>query len=376
MGLIKKALNLYAADITKLVGGDLGGTQFKFYKPGSAAAARVPDSAYGFADDAAGTVFINRDYWANASRKDRGGMLVHELTHLARGDESSAGNAEQVADAVRLSITGRAGGWTPSTEARQIANKRGWLDDMAGPGMADTTKPGGRARNTFANLLSHNKVDYQNPGGAAAIPSLSPAQTANYYSQLGGLYSAYQNRLSELKQARLGAKASFRAEASGISGERNAALAASQNAAIERGMLGSSAASQEEMGIRGAAAAERQRLLAERRETIAGTRLAEGEAATDYFQGAASLEASRLADQQAMLADQLQNNLIVSGQETQMDALKAIYRAYMRDMRGGGGRDEDRPGVPTPQPQSPQELARFLGIPVEDVIAAVREGRR
>ncbi len=198
---------------------------------------------------------------------------------------------------------------------------------------------GGRKRNTAANILSKYQVDYKNPGGASALPSLDPASTANYYSQLAGLYAGYQNQLIALKQQRIGARADFQAQAGQVRAQKITDLAGTENAAIERGVVGSSADLQGRADVRGAAEAGIQAAKRQKLETISGTRIAAQQAGIDYFMGVQGLEAQKLAQQQALLAQQLQQNLIISGQETQMDALKAIYESLSGAMaaQGGGG---------------------------------------
>lgn len=193
---------------------------------------------------------------------------------------------------------------------------------------------GGRMRNTFANILSKNKVDYSNPGGASALPSLDPASTANYYSQLAGLYAGYQNQLIALKQQRIGARADFQAQAAQVRAQKIGDLATTENQSIERGVVGSSADLQNRAGVRGAAAAGIQAAKRQKLETIAGTRIAAQQAGIDYFMGAQGLEAQKLAQQQQLLAQQLQQNLIVSGQESQMDVLKQIYESLSGSIGG------------------------------------------
>ncbi|MES2156026.1 MAG: hypothetical protein V4510_12910 [bacterium] len=187
----------------------------------------------------------------------------------------------------------------------------------------------GRLRNTFANALSKNKVDYSNPGGASALPALDPASTANYYSQLAGLYAGYQTQLAGLKQQRVGLRADFMATRADVQAQKIGGLADTENASIERGIAGSSADLQGRAGVRAGAEAAIQSAKRTRMEGVAGTRLAAQQAGIQYFMGAQGLEANKLAQQQQLLAQQLQNNLIVSGQETQMDALKAIYQSLI-----------------------------------------------
>lgn len=198
---------------------------------------------------------------------------------------------------------------------------------------------GNRKRNTFANTLSKNQVDYTNPGGASALPQLSPASTANYYSQLAGLYAGYQNQLAMFKQQRIGAKAAFGQAKAAAQAGKIEGLAGVENAAIESNMLGGTADLQRRTGVRAAAAGEiagaRSTMLQER----AASRLSAQQAGTDYFMGVQGLEAQKLAEQQQLLSDQLERNLIISGQETQMDAMKGIYAALAASLanRGGGG---------------------------------------
>lgn len=205
--------------------------------------------------------------------------------------------------------------------------------DGNGPKVGD----GGRKRNTMANIMSKNQIDYSNPGGQSALPSLDPAQTANYYSQLSGLYAGYQNQLVALKQQRIGARADFQAQAAQVRAEKISNLATTENAAIENNMLGGTADLQNRIGVRATAAAGIQEAQRAKLETVAQTRIAAQGAGIDYFMGVQGVEAQKLAQQQQLLAQQYQNNLIVSGQETQMDAMKAIYRALSAGITGGNG---------------------------------------
>jgi hypothetical protein len=216
--------------------------------------------------------------------------------------------------------------------------------DGNGPKVGD----GGRQRNTMANLLSKYQVDYKNPGGAQALPALDPASTANYYSQLGGLYAGYQTQLLAQKQQRVGLRAGFGEAQAGIRAQLVSGISQTQNANIERGVAGSSAASQQEIGVRADAAAQTATAKRQMLEGLAGSRLQDQQAGVDFFQSSQQLEAQKLAQQQATLAQQLQSNLIVSGQETQMDALKAIYQSLMQGGGGGQTGNGQQPGQRQP----------------------------
>lgn len=307
-------------------------------------------------------VGLNPEWLKNASRKEVRGVLAHELTHVAQGASGfQLGGAKQeaLADAVRGSLgLGKGEGYGSRFERRLGDIGRSGLQDVyqkmaaggnwqaelrrqemqqgggqTGPKLPGQGKFGGRKRNTFAQLLSHNQVGGSNPGGAAALPSLDPASTANYYAQLSNLYSGYQQQLMALRQQRTGLKAGLRPELAGIKQDMIGGLAAEENAGIERGVSGSSASLQNLAGIRGQAESQAQAAKLNVRQGLADIALQRQAAGTAFSQGALQLEAQKLAQQQAALADQLSNNLIVSGQENTMDIMRAIYRAFS----GGGG---------------------------------------
>lgn len=211
-----------------------------------------------------------------------------------------------------------------------------------GPGMQGQGHTGGRMRNTAANLYSKNTIDYQNPGGLAALPATTPEQTANYYSQLGGLYAQYQATLTGYKQQRLQARGAFQQKRAGIKSEMISGLASAENDAADRGVLGSSADLQGRVAVRADAAAQKQTAKGEFLQTAATTRLGAQQAGIDYFMGQQGLQAQQLAQQQQALAYQLQNNLIVSGQEQQADVLAQIYAALSANSNSGGNKKNTR----------------------------------
>ncbi len=218
----------------------------------------------------------------------------------------------------------------------------GKVGGSMGPGMQGQGTTGGRMRNTAANLYSKNTIDYNNPGGAAALPATTPEQTANYYGQLGTLYSQYQNQLTSLKQQRVGIRAGVQQAVAGIQAQKISGLADQENAATESGLLGSSADLTHRAGVRAGAAQQIQATKQTALQGIAQTRLDAQTAALGYNQGVQGLQAQQLAQQQQALAMQLQNNLIVSGQEQQSDIMKQIYEALAGNAQhgtsGGGGK--------------------------------------
>lgn len=199
---------------------------------------------------------------------------------------------------------------------------------------------GSRKRNTLANILSKYKVDYQNPGGAAALPALSPADTAQYYAQLSGLAAQYQQQQADLRAQRVGLRAGFRTARAGIRLEEKFGLGRAESQALERGGVGSSVDVAGRARVRaeavGAVAGAKEQMF----QSLAQNRIAEQRAGLGFFQASQQLEANRLAAQQQDLVRQLSQNLVVSGQESQMDVLRAIY-----EQLAGGATGALTPGV-------------------------------
>ncbi len=324
-------------------------------------------ASYGYSNTdiaaTAGTaITFNRQWLANAGRRELQGVLTHELGHVLQGAGSSLTGVQQESygDALRQRLGfGKGAGYSSTQESQfdKLSNQefrhlsqqaadgsinRQWVKgaSMAGTDASGPKGPGdgNRKRNTFNNILSkYSGNGPQNTGGAKALPSLGPAQTANYYNQLGGLYAGYQNQVEQLKLQRVGIKSGYRSAVAQVRAQKLTDLAASENASIDRGVQGSSASLQEQAGVRGAAAAGIATAQDQKLQALGGTRLAQQQAGTDYFMAAQGLEANKLAQQQELLAQQLQQNSIISGQETQMDALKAIYQALNKQFQSGGG---------------------------------------
>lgn len=314
----------------------------------------------GIAETAGSAISFNKQWLANASKQEVKGVIAHELGHVLQGAGSTLSGVQQESygDALRARMGLGVGQGYNSTQEKQMERlsnaefrqlssmaqsgsiDRGWLKEagMAGTdGNGPKAGAGGRRRNTAANLFSKNTLNYQNPGGAQALPAMSPSQTANYYSQLAGLYAGYQNQLAALKLQRVGARADFRAQAADVRAQKLTGLADTENAAIERGVVGSSADLQARAGVRGAAETQLQSAKQQRAMTVAESRLGAQQAGTQYFMGVQGLEATKLAAQQEALSNQLEQNLIVSGQESTMNVLKAIYDSLTANYGGGGG---------------------------------------
>lgn len=260
-----------------------------------------------------GGITFDKQFLRTADRKDFRGALIHELTHTQ--DKNYLGDkAETRADLARFMLNPKeTADWKPSADVRAMARDRGDMAEYRGGKVGE----GNRRREGQGNKES-KKV----PGaggktpGAAALPAMTPAQTAAYYDQLSGLYQTYQNQLMDLRQQRVGLRTAFKTQRTDIRGEMIGGLADAQNAGIERGTLGGSAQAQGEIGIRAEAEQARSAAKNEMLQGLAYNRIAQTQAATDYFAGGAALRAQQLAQQQEQLATALQNNTMISDSES------------------------------------------------------------
>lgn len=216
---------------------------------------------------------------------------------------------------------------------------------------------GNRARHTMQNNLSKQSggaagggTGYTNPGGAAALPALSPDQTANYYAQLAGLASQYQTDIAGYRAQRIGLRAGYKQTRAGIRADLISGLSGVQADAGGRGVRGSSAELNSEIGVRAGAASQTAEAKNQLLQGLAQNRIGVQTAGNKYFLDESALASQKLAMQQQALSDELRNNLIVSGQESQMDVLKSIYQALSSSTNRGG--TPTAPGAPLPSAQA------------------------
>jgi len=156
---------------------------------------------------------------------------------------------------------------------------------------------------------------YTNPGGITALPSLSPADTASYYSQLQNLQYGYAMQAAAIRAQRVGVKSALQPILADIKREKIQGLNDVRAAAIGQGLYGGSAALEKEVGIHGLAASARAEAKTGVINALQALKL-QNQASGGALQiGLAGLQAQKLAMQQSQLASQLQQNTIVSGTE-------------------------------------------------------------
>lgn len=282
-----KVLNRYGSRITDLVGGNLSGTSFQFYRGGDYR------NASGFASP--GQVNINRKYWRDMSRQERMGFLVHELTHVARGAKSGD-REERLADAARYALVGNVGGWKASAEARRTAERKGW--DSMETGAPRDGRGGGRRRNTWKNDAS--KV---------APPALPGSSVVGYQAQRTGAYSNYTSIMAQIRQNIALAKANRMAAFADARRARISETAAAEGNAIERGVLGSSTDYANRAAAVANEAAAKVAARGEAAQAIGASRVEGIRAGNDLYSTLAQIQAARAAEMADIQNQAFYNNL-------------------------------------------------------------------
>lgn len=337
MPLTRRVLGRYGSAIQRLVGGSsLGGTQFQFYRPGQVPNTSTPEGAVGYAEN--GTVYINRGYWKDASRQDKRGFLVHELTHLSAGRSN---NEETVADAVRLALTGKgpqAGGWTPSADARKYARQQGWLG-MTGGTDNNGPKAGNRNRDTVVNNNSKSGVP---------APPVSSQSAVNYAAQQAQLRMQLAATLANLRSQAGVTRGQYVSTLGDIKAQRIADTAAAEGSALQSGTVGSSADLQNRAAAVTAAAGQRVDARMQRNLALIQLRQQGVQARTDYVQGVQGIAAQAAAEQAALANNELTNNLLAS-----QSHYNELFKKFLEQYRQTGRKRPPvgAPGLPTPQNQ-------------------------
>lgn len=325
----RRIVRRYEDDIHRMVGGNLNGVNFGFGN----------DGTYTSGQD----VTFDRQWWNSATRKDRKGALIHELTHVATRNQGLGGDTgswsgnyiEKQADAVRLALNGKYG-INPDTlaAARRIATQNGWL---GGGGMTTSGNTGPtngndarRSRNTLVNNAS--KAGYTvSSAGAVGYGDQLAAARYQYLSQLAALKA--QGGL--IRSQKLQDIAAARAAAPGN-------IAAVEQYNTERGMLGSSVDVQGRAGavaqMTGDIASAKAAAAAGRLGLKSGRLDAQG----NYYQTVSGI-------QNAMAQEQMANGINAFGND-QYDALVQHYRDVIAQLRdqASGRTPRHRKGVPTP----------------------------
>jgi cell wall-associated NlpC family hydrolase len=187
------------------------------------------------------------------------------------------------------------------TRKRNTANNNGGRH-KPGAGGAPSTTPG-----------------YTNPGGLAALPLLSPSDTAGYYAQLQQLQYGYSVQAAAIRAQRVGVKAALQPTLADIKREKIQGIADVQTSMLGQGLHGGTAEAEAEIGVKGQAASARAQAKTDVITQLQQLKLQNQANAGQLQLGMEQLEASKVAAQQQAAAAQLSQNLIISGAEASAD---------------------------------------------------------
>lgn len=167
------------------------------------------------------------------------------------------------------------------------------------------------------------------------LPAMSPESTANYYAQLASLSSGLTVALAASKAQRVGIKAQGKVAAAQIRSDAIDNMASTVNHALDTGTVGASFDAANRVGVLADRASGLAANRADVRGQLAQSRLGDQATALQYQLSGQQLEGQRIAEIDSALRDQLLNNTIISGMESQVDALKAVYEALAQNAPGG-----------------------------------------
>jgi hypothetical protein len=337
----------YGAGITGLVGGSVKPATFQFGHNGT--------STTGTA------ITVDRAAWRGASRADRRGMLIHELTHVATRNQGLGGDNPNIpwaangveigADAVRLALNGKVGINPDSLPgARRIAKTAGWLDGGNGvgthtPGPAPGRGPG-HLRNTGANGNSK--------AGQGVYAALAAGQAQQNAAQAASLQDAYTQALMQIKQQRGTVRAAAVTGRADVRAQAVTDMGAQEGAALQSGIVGSSVDAGARSGVLAARAQGLVDVTAQRNDALAQLQLQKFGAQTTLNSGMSELAASQAAQLAELQAQRYRDGLVSGDSE-----YKKLYQdalARLRAARGNGGSrtpapsgsDVILPGYPSP----------------------------
>jgi hypothetical protein len=191
-----------------------------------------------------------------------------------------------------------------------------------GPKMGNSN----RKRNTLRNLASKRLP--------VTIPNLSPGSAIGYAGQVAGLEQSLYARLAAIRAQAAAARGQFQADRSNIQAQAVDAMAGTVNAALDRGLIGSS------IDLEGRAAVEAQRAAAlvqarlQRSQALAGLRVEGIQATNDYYTGLLQVLAQKRAEQAQMAAQDFQQNVYDAMQQN----YQQLYRQVLQRLSSRGRR--------------------------------------
>jgi hypothetical protein len=187
---------------------------------------------------------------------------------------------------------------------------------------------GKRIRNTTAN----NRSKTQPPTPIA--PLLNPSFYAGYAQQVAGLQqnlaAAMALKRAQIQQARgTATQARFAAREQAVQD-----TAAAVNAALDRGILGSSIDMSNRAAVLAQLAANKAAIAADRGQAIAQAKLQGMQAIGEYYLGLGNLAAQQAAQQAELAVQQYQADLLNVATQKYSDLYKQVLNKLLQNYRG------------------------------------------
>lgn len=273
------------------------------------------------------TISINPQY-AWRGKGDVRGALIHELTH-AYGVGAGTNKVETYADLARYRLNHGDPGWEPSKAVLRMAG-------TDGNGPRAGVDPYSR-RNS--NTTRH---DASKASGKPGLPVLGPEFAAAQAQQLAGIQQQLLSTLAALKSQKGAARAQFTLDKAGAKAQRIDDMASTVNAALDRGVLGSSFDLSARAGVVADEAAAINAARMQKATTLEQLRLAAISAQNQAGIDTAGVAAQGAAQQAALAIQQYQ----AGAYDRQMRGYQDLYRQILERLQARrGGRRYGYPGM-------------------------------
>ena len=177
-------------------------------------------------------------------------------------------------------------------------------------------KTHGRVRNSLANLQSKTTT-------GVGLPVVSPGSAISYGSQQAQLVAQYLSQLALLRGQKGLVKGQFQQDRASIQQQAIGNMVGAENAAIGRGVLGSSADLGARAGVLGDKAAAMSQAVVARVQGMLGIRQEQLQAQNAYYTGLFDIQATKRAEQLQMAIAAMANDTVLRPGDEQVTNLRA-----------------------------------------------------
>jgi len=290
-----------------------------------------------YAQGGANGINVDRSWLRSASRSDLRSLYVHEATHAlgvgAAGYDNPGGHRrfENLADASTYLLAPKDDpGWQPRDAVLRLVERQGLSPVATAPNRPSAGRDPGHKRNTGNQQRSGNNGQLPMQSPATAV--LPPGQQSAFAAQLAALQSQYAQRVAALKVAGGGIRADRARAFADIKANRVQGAVAAEADALQRGIVGSSA----DLGARAGVVADAANAKVDARsmaaQQLAGLRVDQIGANTDFSVGIAGVIADK-ASAEAELANQRYMEGLIGAQT---DTYQSLFQKYLQRLLAKG----------------------------------------